>query len=186
MAKLVADGQLDQGVVLDTIPWGLEEAPLGIVLTSTCDLEWAKADFITFAALKPAKAILQASREFRGKLQGAAGDELSRGAWDSLAQRLRGFIHNADIARYFFLEAGEALALPPLFADFQHLISVPTERARTFPVRATLPSPYREKLITHYSAYAARIGVDRLSDAETETLVALLAEPYHGPAAARA
>lgn len=183
MAKLVAAGRLDQGVVLDGIPWGIEGPPLGIVLTSTCDLEWGKADFLTFAALKPAKAILQASKEFRGKLQGANGNELTRPAWNSLVQRLQGFIHNADIARYFFLEAGEALGLQPPFADFQHLISVPVERARAFPVRATLASPYREKLIMHFSAYSARIGVDRLGDAHAETLAALLAEPYHGPAA---
>jgi len=172
-------------VVLDGIPWGIEQPPLGIVLTSTCDLELGKADFLTLAALKPAKAILHASKEFRGKVQGFKGNELTRPAWDSLVQRLKNYIHNADIGRYFFIEAGDALGLQPLFADFQHLVSVPVERAPEFMVRATLASPYREKLITHFSAYSSRIGVDRITDSEADGLVSFLAEPYHGPVAAR-
>ena len=115
-------------------------------------------------------------------MQGAQGSELTRDAWDSLVKRLKGFIHNAGIERYFLVEAEGALGLNPLFADFQHLVSIPIETARAFPVRAALASPYREKLIMHFSAYSARIGVDRMGEEDAEALTAFLAEPYHGPA----
>ena len=34
----------------------------------------------------------------------------------------------------------------------------------------------------HFSAYSARIGVDRMGEEDAEALTAFLAEPYHGPA----
>lgn len=76
-----ASGEIDQGSVLDGVPWSLEAPPLGIALTNTCDLEHDKADFLILAALKPAKAIIQQSKDFKSRLDGAEGDVLRRKAW---------------------------------------------------------------------------------------------------------
>jgi hypothetical protein len=184
MARLVASEGLDQGAVLDDIPWGEEfeeNAPLGIVLTSTCDLEHGHADFVILAALKPAQAVIQASREFRNKVEGAAGNALNRRPWDSLVGLLEDFVHNANIQRYFFVEAQAALGQPPLLADFQHVVSISLGRARACPVLATLPSPFREQLVTHFAAYSSRIGVERTPQPEVTALTDELADPYHGP-----
>jgi hypothetical protein len=163
------------------VPWGLEAAPLGIALTNTCDLEYDKADFLILAAVKPAKEIIQGSKEFRNKLDGADGDVLKRKPWVSLTELLADFIHNASVRRYFFLDGRDALGLDPLFADFQHLISVPIARARSLPKMAILASPDREKLVVHFAAYSSRIGVDRVSTANVAALTALLTHPFHGP-----
>ncbi len=168
--------------MLDGVPWGLDAAPLGIALTNTCDLEYDKADFLILAALKPAKAIIQTSKDFSNKLHGAEGDTLKRGAWDSLTDLLEDFIHNASVRRYYFVDARATLDLEPLFVDFQHLISVPIAQARALPQMAVLPSPDREKLVVHFAAYSSRIGVDRQPAGNVVTLTALLTHPYHGPA----
>src|SRR2546428_4922426 len=120
---LPSTGAIDQGSVLDGVPWGLDSPPLGIALTNTCDLEHDKADFLILAALKPAKAIIQASKEFRNKLDGAQGNALKRKAWDSLGELLEDFVHNSSVRRYYFLDGRSALDLDPLFARFEHLIS---------------------------------------------------------------
>lgn len=181
MSVLQASAQLDQGAILDGLPWNIEAAPLGITLTSTCDLEHDKADFVIFAALKPAKEIIQMSSEFRGKLDGAEGTTLKRRAWDSLTDLLEDFLHNASIRRYYFLDGRAALDLEPLLVDFQQLLSVPTTTVRSLPVVAALPSPDREKLIVQFAAYSSRIGVDREPSARVAELTALLTDPYHGP-----
>lgn len=136
-----ASGEIGQGSVLDGVPWSLEAPPLGIALTNTCDLEHDKADFLILAALKPAKAIIQQSKDFKSRLDGAEGDVLRRKAWDSLADLLADFIHNASVRRYYFLDGRSALDLDPLFVDFQHLISVPISQARSLPQMAALTSP---------------------------------------------
>lgn len=178
---LPSSGEIDQGSVLDGVPWGLDAAPLGIALTNTCDLEHDKADFLILAAVKPAKDIIQASREFRSKLDGAQGEALRRKAWDSLVELLDDFIHNASVRRYYFLDGRDALDLEPLFVDFQHLISVPIGQARSLPQMAVLGSPDREKLVVHFAAYSSRIGVDRQPTDRVAELTALLTHPYHAP-----
>jgi hypothetical protein len=178
---LPSSGEIDQGSVLDGVPWGLEAPPLGIAITNTCDLEHDKADFLTLAALKPARDIIQASKEFRNKLDGAQGEALKRRAWDSLVELLEDFIHNASVRRYYFVDGRAALDLDPLFVDFQHLISVPIAQARSLPQMAMLGSPDREKLVVHFAAYSSRIGADRQPSGNVAELTALLTHPYHAP-----
>lgn len=174
-------GDFDQGSVFDGVPWNLPAAPLGIAITNTCDLEHDKADFVILAAMKPAKEIIQASSEFRSKLEGADGLALKRRAWDSLLEMLADLVHNASIRRYYFLDCRGALGLDPVLVDFQQLISVPIERARSLPFVAALPSPDREKLVVHFASYASRIGVDRQLPARIAELTTLLTHPYHAP-----
>ena len=174
-------GRIYQGSVLDGIPWNLEAAPLGIALSNTCDLEYDKADFLIVAALKPAKDVIQASGEFRSKLDGAQGQTLRKRAWESLVALLEDLIHNASVRRYFLLDARAVLDLGPLLVDFQQLISVPIEKARNLPLVATLASPDRERLVVHFAAYTSRIGVDRQAEGEVAGLRDFLAEPYRGP-----
>ena len=178
---LPSSGKIDQGSVLDGIPWGLEAPPLGIALTNTCDLEHDKADFLILAAVKPAKDVIQASKDFRNKLDGAQGEALKRRAWDSLVELLEDFIHNASIRRYYFLDGRAALELEPLFVDFQQLISVPIAQARSLPQMAVLASPDREKLVVHFAAYSSRIGIDRQPAGVVAELTSLLTHPYHAP-----
>lgn len=178
---LPPSGQLDQGSVLDGVPWNLEAAPLGITLSNTCDLEHDKADFVILAALKPAKDVIQSSSEFQNKLDGVQGRALRRRAWDSLLELLQDFLHNNSIRRYFFLDGREALDLEPLLVDFQQLVSVPLATARNLPLMAILPSPDREKLVVHFAAYTSRIGTDREREGRVTELTELMTDPYHGP-----
>lgn len=180
-ALLPPSGQIDQGSVLDGIPWNLEAAPLGIALSNSCDLEHDKADFVIVAALKPAKAVVQSSSQFRNKLDGVQGRTLRKKAWESLLELLEDFIHNASVRRYFFLDGRAALDLEPLLVDFQQLISLPIATARNLPLMATLPSPDREKLVIHFAAYTSRIGTDRQPEQRVVELTELLTDPYHGP-----
>jgi hypothetical protein len=176
-----AASRLDQGSVLDGVPWNLEAAPLGIIISNACDLEHDKAEFVIVAALKPAREIIQASSEFRSKLDGAQGNVLRRKPWDSLMELLEDLIHNSSVRRYYFLDGREALELDPLLVDFQQLVSVPIAQAKNLPMRAALPSPDREKLVVHFASYTSRIGVDRQPTDRVQNLTELLSEPYHGP-----
>jgi hypothetical protein len=178
---LPPSGQLDQGSVLDGVPWNLESPPLGIALSNTCDFEHDKADFVILAALKPAKEIIQSSSEFRNKLDGAQDRALRRRAWESLLEILQDFLHNNSVRRYFFLDGRVALDLDPLLVDFQQLVSVPVAMARSLPHMATLPSPDREKLVVHFASYTSRIGTDRQPEGRVTELTELLTDPYHGP-----
>ena len=171
-------GHVNQGSVLNDLPWRLENAPLGIALTNACDLEHDKADFVTLAALKPAKAIIQSSREFRNKVEEADGARIGRKAWNSLAVLVRDFIHNASIRRYYLLDPRSQLEIDLVLVDFQHLISIPIEHARGLPQVAVLPSPDRENLVVHYAAYSSRVGVFRQPDDQVTELTELLTEPY--------
>lgn len=174
-------GQLDQGSVLDGVPWRLEAPPLGIIISNTCDLEHDKAEFVIVAALKPAREIIQASRDFQSKLDGAEGKTLRRKPWNSLTELLEDLVYNNSVRRYYFLDGREALELDPLLVDFQQLVSVPIAQAKDLPMRAVLPSPDREKLVVHFASYMSRIGVDRQSADRVQRLTEILSEPYHGP-----
>lgn len=172
---------MDQGSVLDDVPWELEAAPLGIIISNTCDIEYDKADFVIVAALKPAREIIQASKEFQSKLDGAQGDTLRRKPWDSLVDLLEDLVHNSSVRRYYFLDGREALELDPLLVDFQQLLSLPITQAKSLPMRAVLPSPDREKLVVHFASYTSRIGVDRQPAERVQHLTEILSTPYHGP-----
>lgn len=173
---------LTQGAVLDALPWGLDPAPLGVVLTNPCDLRWEKASYVIVSALVSAKDVIWASSDFRSW----AGDHpregaLSKKRWDSLSRVLQGFVRSDSICRYFLVESdvlGEEMG--PLVADFQHLLSIPIEEAGRKPVVALLPPPDREKLIMHFAAYTSRIGVDRAVERE-QALIKHLASPFRPP-----
>ena len=164
---------LNQGSVVDKLPWNFNPAPLGLVLTNECDFDLDKASYVTVAALVNAHDVLHASKEFNDMEAGP----LSRKQWNGLTKRLKRWIHNTEIRRYFLVDAS-CLELPPLFADFQNLLTVPTRDARRCQVVAELPTPYREKCIMHFASYVSRIPVDRVGTVGEERLVAELARPY--------
>jgi hypothetical protein len=177
LEKARAESVLTQGSVLDEVPWGLDPNPLGIVLTNPCDLTWEKASFLLLAALKPAREIIQSSREFKERVQSAQDNELSGNKWERLERHLSEFALNAGIRRWFLVEA-DVLELEPLFVDFQHLIAVPFEKLSSPRIVAVLPSPDREKMIVHFAGYTSRIGVDDPDEENMRRIVAALASPF--------
>ncbi len=180
MAALVAGGEFTQGAVLDDLPWGLRDGPLGIVLTNPCDLVWEKASYVVVAALIDAKDVIQSSKEAGAILGGDDGSGgLSRNQWVRLEKVLKQYVYNADITRYFLVEA-RVLTLPPLMIDFQNVLSVPIRQVSR-DVQAVLPSPYREQMIVHYASYVSRIAVDRVEGAELDALIRELAVPHTPP-----
>jgi hypothetical protein len=69
--------------------------------------------------------------------------------------------------------------MEPLFADFQFLTSVPLGSSPS--VLAQLDSPDREHLVTHFSAYSSRIGVDRPQGTTLDRLKSELVNPWSAP-----
>lgn len=172
------------GSIVDGVPWSLPSvpntgrSPLGIVLSNPCDLQWGKADLYLIAILLPAKDILQQTREFQAKVESSKDNLLTRKPWDSLSAMLEDFIHNKNIARFFFIDP-DFLDNIALFVDFQFLISLPvTEYQDKLEIKSQLVSPYREKLIVHFANYTSRIGVDRLGRDLTDRYIERLADPY--------
>ncbi len=178
LARALSVDSLTQGSVVDDVPWGVNPAPLGIVLTNACDFEWEKASYVVVAALGEARAIIQASSEFRNKLENVSSEELSKRKWTTLANLAQGWINNSAVMRYFTVDAEAPLNLGPLCVDFQWLLSMPINEAKRCRVVAQLPSPDREHMIVHFSAYVSRIAVDRLDDGRLSTLTAQLCSPY--------
>ena len=172
--------EITQGTIVDNVPWEMDEAPLGIVLTNACDVEWNKASYLLIASLLPAKDILQSSSEFE-QITKSANDEnkLSKTKSKSLGSFLRDFIHNTNIVRYFFVDPTPVYpSLPHFFVDFQHLITIPYSEKISLSTIAQLGSPHREKLILHFSSYVSRIAVDRVDEGTYEDTLRSLSEPY--------
>ncbi len=180
MAALVSGDEFTQGAVLDDLPWGRSDGPLGIVLSNPCDLERDKAAYVVVAALVPAKAVIHSSNEVRSLVKDA--DErgvLSKKQWRALERKLERYVHNADITRYFLVDAS-LLGLNFLLVDFQSVLSVSYDEISK-DVLAGLPRPYREKMIMHYASYVSRIAVDRREGAELRGATRELAEPFRAP-----
>ncbi|MDK2977991.1 MAG: hypothetical protein PWP52_705 [Bacteroidales bacterium] len=170
---------ITQGTVLDNIPWELDPAPLGIVLSNPCDLEWGKASYLLVASLVPAKETIQMSKEFKQKVESAKDYVISKTKWKSFEVYLKQFINNQNIARYYFIDPTNAIEAPLLFVDFQHLLTIPIFKKDNLEIVAKLPSPHTEKMISHFSSYISRIGVDRENKEDAEALINQLAAPYH-------
>ena len=174
------DKIITQGSVLDNIPWNLDPAPLGIVLSNPCDLEWGKASYILVASLIPAKETLQLSKEFQQKVSSAdESNKLSKSKWKPFGVYLKQFVNNQNIVRYYFIDPTKAIEAPLFFVDFQHLITVPIEQKDQLEIVAKLPTPHKEKMISHFASYVSRIGVDREIEETTEVLMNQLADPFH-------
>ncbi|MCC5906194.1 MAG: hypothetical protein JJU13_08315 [Balneolaceae bacterium] len=172
--------EITQGTIVDNVPWEMEEAPLGIVLTNACDVEWNKASYLLIASLLPAKDILQNSTEFEQITQSADEEnKLSKTKSNSLGSFLRDFIHNTNIVRYFFIDPTPVYpSLPHFFVDFQHLITIPYSEKINLSTIAQLDSPHREKLILHFSSYVSRIAVDRIDKETYQDTLRALSEPF--------
>lgn len=173
-------GEITQGTIVDSVPWKMDEAPLGIVLTNACDVEWNKASYLLIASLLPAKDILQNSTNFE-QITKSADEEnkLSKTKSKSLDSFLRDFIHNTNIVRYFFIDPTPVYpSLPHFFVDFQHLLTIPYSEKVSLSTFAQLDSPHREKLILHFSSYVSRIAVDRVDNTTYMNTLRALSEPY--------
>jgi hypothetical protein len=183
MAKLIASTEiLTQGTVVDNVNWGNpEDDYLGIVLSNPCDFENDKARYVLIAGLVPAANTIQASKEFKNKLENVPEGQttLSKGKWEKVIDLFRKYVHNVDIGRYFFIDTSDAFDSPYLLVDFQRVITLPISERETLSIEGQLPSPYREKMIMHFSSYVARIGVDRIKD--EDGLYQHLALPFTPP-----
>jgi hypothetical protein len=169
---------IKQGTIVDGVPWPFDPKPLGIILSNPCDLELGKASYLLIASLIPAKETLQYSREFINKID-PTNYTLKQRQWNSLKDIIVNYIHNKNIARYFFINPNNVITAPYLFIDFQHLLSIPIDGKETLISIAQLPSPYAEQMIVHFSSYISRIGVDRINDEKTEEIINEIASPYH-------
>lgn len=171
--------KITQGTIVDNVPWALEEAPLGIVLTNACDVQWDKASFILIAPLLPAKDILQNSHEFIQVVKNSEDNELSKSKTKSLNSFLNKFIHNINIARYFFIDPTPVYSsLPHLLVDFQNLLTIPYSKVNSLNIIAQLDSPHREKLILHFASYISRIAVDRVDEESYQDTLKAISEPF--------
>lgn len=170
---------ITQGTVIDNVPWSLDPAPLGIVLSNPCDLEWGKASFLLVASLISAQDILQLSKEFKSKINTAnIRKELTKSNWESLNNMIESYVHNKNVTRYFFINPKNVIDAPLLFVDFQNLITIPIENNIYLTIEAQLPSPHTEKMMIHFSSYISRIGVDRINEESTKVFIQEIASPF--------
>ena len=142
-------------------------------------MEWEKASYLLVASLVPAKETIQMSKEFQQKVESVKDYVISKTKWKSFGVYLKQFINNQNIARYYFIDPTKAIEAPLLFVDFQHLLAIPILKKDNLEIVAKLPSPHTEKMISHFSSYISRIGVDRENKKDTEALINQLADPYH-------
>ena len=170
---------ITQGSVIDGIQWGLEPNPLGIVLSNPCDLEWGNASYLLVASLIPAKKTIQISKEYQQKVENFKNNELSKSKWKSFSNYFTQFVNNQNIIRYFFINPTKVIKAPLFFVDFQHIITIPIDKKDTLETVAKLPSPFREKMIMHFSSYISRLGLDRENMDELDSLITDLADPYY-------
>lgn len=173
-------GMLTQGTVVDGVDWGEGKCnPLSIVLSNPCDLEHEKASFIMLAALIPASDTIQESKEFKEKIASAnANCSLVKKKWDSLSNFLESYVLNKNVVRYFFINPKDVIDVPPLLIDFQLIKTIPFNEKNKLDLVAQLPSPFKEKMIVHFSSYISRIGVERSNPFEITSLITNLASPY--------
>lgn len=183
----VVDGEppLNQGYLVDGVSFGVEESPpFGIILSNPCDLEWEKASFILIAAVLPAGPIIKESQEFKQIVESVdEGGEtsLSRRKWTGLSKFITRFIYNDAIGRYFLLDARE-IAGQCLFVDYQFLVALPFEDQERLTVICKVPSPDREKMVSHFGGYLSRIADDRPEGSDADDMVSQLVAPF-SPAA---
>jgi hypothetical protein len=179
MSIAVPSDQLNFGSIVEGVPWPDEnEFPVGVVLTNPCDLEHDKADYIMIGGLRDAR-LLQQSSDFVDRVGGPpSATVLSKSKSDKVVKLIANYVHNIGIARYFFLDVSQIMDDPAyVLIDFQRIITVRNNDHGLTPI-GIIPSPYSEKLISHYSAYVSRIGVDRV-DAETlRTICQYIANSY--------
>lgn len=158
---------LTQGAIVDGIDWGLEDNPLGMVLSNACDLEHGKSSFLIVAAIIPAKDTITSTKEYLAKVPKETAS-LTKKQKDALKELLGKYIHNKDICRYYFFDTEPVFDLGLALVDFQRITSVEWETAGNLEVIAQLRHPFVEQMMMRFVAYTSRIPSDRVSE-ETET-----------------
>lgn len=169
---------ITQGSIVDGVDFGFgENNPLGIVLSNACDFINDKMGFVLLASLIPAKNVILESKEFKNRVAGVGEDhKLSKTKWNSkIKPFLDDYIFNKGVSRYYFINMEPILESPPLFVDFQHVVSVPFAEINILENLAQLDSPYREQMMVQFASYTARIPIDRIND--TSDLAKNLIEP---------
>lgn len=167
---------LRQGSVVDGVDWGIPNGPLGIVLTNQCDFENAKAAFVIVCCLVGARETIQNSKEYKERFKDIREETISKKKSKPIKDFLEDYIHNKNIARYYFIDADDNMGTPSLMADFQHLISIPYQDTSKLEVVAQLDTPYVEQLMVHFASYSARIPSNRSDSSE---LISEIISPYH-------
>lgn len=174
--------KITQGSIVSGVSWGNgdNDPPLSIVLSNACDFENNKLSYLTVAALIPAKETLEATKEYRSKVEGA--DEsfaMKKSAWEKFIVYLQGFIHNKNISRYFLIDTKPTIDAPILLADFQRIMSIPADKAEELICEGQLDHPHVEKMISHFVSYMGRIPTDRSEGADEALQIEELRGNYH-------
>lgn len=175
-----ATDHITQGSIVYGIDWGMGESnPLSIVLSNACDLSHNKCSFLIVLALLPAQETLSSSKEFLSIVDSAnAKKGLTSKSWKALCDFLKGYIHNKNICRYYFIDPSAEIDAPLLVADFQMIKSVEFNKIDQLENLAQLPPPFIEQLIIHFASYTARIPSDRVNEESETKLVEELACGY--------
>lgn len=111
-----------------------------------------------------ARLIFQSSKEFREITKGTELSQLATRKRESLSKYAEKLIFNKDIGRYFSIDA-RPLNEGLLVVDFQNLLTLPyTKESQAGTAIGRVQAPYCQKMIAHFAAYTARVGVDRQED----------------------
>lgn len=157
---------LNQGAIVDGIDWGVEDNPLGVVLSNACDLEHGKSSYIIVAAIVSAKDTISNTKEYLS-IANEETKSLTSNQKKALRELLGRYIHNKDICRYYFFDTEPIIDLGLSLVDFQRITSIDWETANNLEVIAQLSHPFVEQMMMRFVAYTSRIPSDRV-DNETE------------------
>ena len=102
---------------------------------------------------------------------------ISKTKWGKVKPFLDDYILNKGVSRYYYINMEPVVVSPPLFVDFQHIVSIPYDQINEFDNVAQLNSPYREQMMVQFASYTARIPIDRIND--TTDLARNLIEPEY-------
>lgn len=185
LSPVNTDEEIDQGFILEGLPNPIfKSLKLSVTINPTCLFQNNKVDNVILAYLIPVEFVLKKNKEWQNLL--ISLEEPMKIGKKSLSSKktvkveniISHYIDNDESRRHFFLHGIEDLNIPDTFIDFQQIASFPMKAIleNSKPI-AKINRPWREKMITNYTGYMVRIGVERYSGEIREKIIENIIKP---------
>jgi hypothetical protein len=170
--------EIDQSQIFDNIPFtAINTSISGIIMTPTCDIAKGKTGYIVFCSVIPFENIFLKFLKDKTKNtpDNYKNDTISQGDKDKLYSRLLNLINN-QIFQYHWI--GEIPKLGGKWCvDYTLSTCCPIQQVRDSIEKrvAKILSPYKDSILSRYSAYVGRVALPE-EDKEKQEYVKLLME----------